>query len=236
MPKVIHCVGSVAFGYPRSAEDRIPEMFIRLICIPQYFLCMYSRSEGNQSCNFILRLALRAKKSATKLKRSAEMGSMYRHLRDRSSRRRRFSPAWRQELARQESPGVAGGRRQGRWCRSWHGRRIGRDDQEIGLLPANRGGRRNPPGGDPGAERRRRRVPIHGHGRAGEVPLQLACLTDETQVFVRARTTNQLTPLELGCSAMAPRMRGACRPAGLTGFHCWCLPGSRASLQRSWRR
>ncbi|BAF10353.1 Os02g0805300 [Oryza sativa Japonica Group] len=110
------------------------------------------------------------------------MGSMYRHLRDRSSRRRRFSPAWRQELARQESPGVAGGRRQGRWCRSWHGRRIGRDDQEIGLLPANRGGRRNPPGGDPGAERRRRRVPIHGHGRAGEVPLQLACLTDETQV------------------------------------------------------
>lgn len=96
-----------------------------------------SRSEGNQSCNFILRLALRAKKSATKLKRSAEMGSMYRHLRDRSSRRRRFSPAWRQELARQESPGVAGGRRQGRWCRSWHGRRIGRDDQEVRARTAN---------------------------------------------------------------------------------------------------
>uniref|UniRef100_A0A0D9YZU8 Uncharacterized protein n=1 Tax=Oryza glumipatula TaxID=40148 RepID=A0A0D9YZU8_9ORYZ len=81
--------------------------------------------------------ALRAKKSATKLKRSAEMGSMYRHLRDRSSRRRRFSPAWRQELARQESPGVAGGRRQGRWCRSWHGRRIGRDDQEVRARTAN---------------------------------------------------------------------------------------------------
>nr|AAK98705.1 Hypothetical protein [Oryza sativa Japonica Group] len=65
------------------------------------------------------------------------MGSMYRHLRDRSSRRRRFSPAWRQELARQESPGVAGGRRQGRWCRSWHGRRIGRDDQEVRARTAN---------------------------------------------------------------------------------------------------